>query len=133
MHEAVMVAHGAIGDRQSKSGALADFLGRKERLENPSPQRLIHTKTGIDNADVQVGRGGGIAEQGADFERIRLRGLQRQLTSGGHGVARIDADVEQRLMNLRRVGHNQGQVARQLQADVNRARKGLPASCASIP
>jgi hypothetical protein len=87
----------AVHDRQAEAGAAADVLGREERLEHVLQRGLVHAHAGVLDADLhaRAERVVGVAVAGVH--------AQGQHAAPRHGVAGVDAEVEQRLLQLRRL------------------------------
>src|SRR5229473_7837016 len=51
---AAALLHDAVDDRQAEAGALALFLGREERLEEPGARLLVHALAGVADAQPRV-------------------------------------------------------------------------------
>src|SRR5690606_3497116 len=102
--EAAVAAHDAEDGGEAEAGALADALGGEERLED-----LVEVFGG--DADAGVADGQAHVVAGFDFSgeaRVGLgdfkdAGLKREGAAGGHGVAGVDGEVEQDLVELGRV------------------------------
>ena len=110
----------AIDHRQAKPGALADLLGREERLEN-----LVHNVGGNAGAgvlhldgDIVGGHQRRFAEARA-FGRGDVLRAQGDLAAVGHGVARIDDEIHHNLLELVDVRLHQPQVAPVLQVQID--------------
>ena len=74
-------------DGQTEPGTAAGTLGAVERLENMLPLFRRHTRAGVADRD---------GERTA--VRVRLRGVQRQLTPVWHRVGRVEHQVDQELV-----------------------------------
>ncbi len=112
--------HG-IRRRQAQAAAAAHLLGGEERLEDGGLQvrgdphagvghREAHVAARLEVAAAQAGRGVDLAGEGAQGQGAAL----------GHGVAGIDAEVEDHLLDLGGVRGHRRQVRRrpELQGDV---------------
>ena len=110
----------AVDHRQPKTGALADGFGGKKRIEHAAHQMLRYAATVV--ADTQlyvVARGQGAVGGGKDTVEVAIGGLHGQRATRGHGVARVDHQVEQGAFELVRVGFGgpQGIAQTHVQAD----------------
>ena len=80
---------------QAKAGALADLLGRKEGFENPFKQRGRNSGAGVADRDHHVVSGRDLAVHArVVFVEEDVAGLDRELAAIGHGIARIDCQIE---------------------------------------
>ena len=91
----------AVDHRQPEPGALADRLGGEERIEGARDHVGRHAGAGVGDAerDVLPRRQVALA-RGALVEPF-VGGLDGEAAAVGHGVARVDAEVEQRVLELR--------------------------------
>ncbi len=108
---ALMLLEDAVDRRQSQAGSLADFLGGKERLENPLHRMLVHAAAGIGHREPdeaprppfgilrEIG-GMELDPVGDDGEPASLR----------HGVPGIDRQVHHHLLHHAAVGPNGRQI-----------------------
>ena len=100
---AVVLLDDAEHRREAEAGALADVLGREERLEDVLARDVVDAGAVVDDreADVVTGRDIELArELRVD---VRVRGLDDQLAAFGHRVARVDHEVREDLLDLARV------------------------------
>src|SRR5262245_36232700 len=116
----------AIHHRQAKSGAFTQRFGGEERIEHAVEDRL---------ADAGPGVADGYGDVLTRFERARgggaivepfVSGFDDDLSAVGHRVARVDAQVEQRVFQLVRVDHGEPYPARGYRLYLDRG-----ADCAS--
>src|SRR5262249_2605803 len=94
----------AVDGREAETGALADLLGREERLEalvqnvrrdaGPSVGDLDQHIVGRRHALVSVAR----AVSGSD-----VRGAHPELAAVRHGIAGVDREIDDHLLELREV------------------------------
>ena len=108
--------------RQAEPGALADFLGGEERLEDALELVLRNAGAGIldRNSHIAVGafrmrRRAGNIRNGANRDR--------QPAFAAHGVAGIDRHVDQRGLELAGVGVDQAGSARHAGDDLDPTRR----------
>ena len=98
-----------FGDTESggeaKTGAFAFVLGGEERLKDSLHGGRIHADAGVRDAelDVAAGRDGGVspAEVPAELDIARF---DEKLAAIGHGIASVQAKINQDLLDLRGVG-----------------------------
>ena len=110
----------AIDHRQAKSGALADFLGGEERFEDLFFHRSRYARAVVRHFDGDVigGDETGLAEIGAfGGGDVLCRQRDRAIVPAGHGVAGVDHEIDDDLLELVDVGLHQPQVAAVLEAD----------------
>ena len=115
-----MVIDHAVNDGEAEPGAFAAFLGGVERLENVRLYLLADPGAGIDDADEDVALGIGPAERFAQLFPGSDAGRERDRAVVRHGVARVDAEVEQHLVDLAPVGLGQRQARLQLEQEIDR-------------
>ena len=82
---------------------MADVLGRVERLERAGQHLAGHARTGVGDADRHIlpRHHLGLRRRVALVE-IGVGGLDRQLAALGHGVARVDGEIEDADLELGR-------------------------------
>ena len=95
----------AVRGREAQPGSLAAFLGGEERLEEPGLEGRVHADAGVRDREHDVGPGmdRGVAAGELLVER-HVAGLEREAPSARHGVARVDDEVDDRLLDLAGVG-----------------------------
>src|SRR2546428_639605 len=98
----------SVHRRQPESASLPARLGREERLEGALPRLLVHAKSRVADLEQHVRAGGR-----GRMHRNEL-GVQRdvacrdaQPAAGRHGISRIDREVDDDLLDLSRVGHDE--------------------------
>ena len=104
----------AVDLRQAEPRAVADILGRVERLEGMGLNLLGHARAGVGDGDHDVlarhdlglCRGIGLVE-------IGVGGLDGELAAVRHGVARIDGEIEDADLELVGIGQHPPQPAGQ--------------------
>ena len=94
----------AVDHAQAEPGALADFLGREERLEHPVDDIGPNSDSGIADRDHHVIPRHNVAvSRGIFLIEGHVLGFQDQLAALGHGIARVDRKIEQRRGELARI------------------------------
>ncbi len=88
---------------QPQAGAAADRLGGEERLEQPGLHLLRHPAAGIRDRELDVRTRWQRAAGGTGAVAGHLRGGNRDAAAVGHGVAGVGHQVQQHLLDLRRV------------------------------
>ena len=97
-------------------GALAGFLGRKERIENLVLNLPGNSRAGVRHRDAHVWANFGLRiHAGIGFVEHHIFHLDGQFAALGHGVARVDAEVQQDLVQLRRVAGDGPQVGNRME------------------
>src|SRR5207253_3118340 len=88
---------------------LAEFLGGEERLEQPRPCRAIDTDTGVGHREHHIATGldRPVLPRVRGVE-IHGGGLDRELAAARHGVARVDDQVHDDLLELPGIGSDGG-------------------------
>ena len=99
-----MILQNAADTSQAEAGALARSFGCEERLENLFPEIGGNARARIGHANdhERPGFDAGMRPRLRFAERA-IPGGHRQGTAARHGIAGIDAEIEQHLVNLRRV------------------------------
>ena len=102
----------AIHRREAKPGALADFLGREERLEDLVDDIGRNAGAGIGDVDPHIiRRRHALVGQLRGFIRRDVGGLHRQLAAVGHRVAGVDREIDDHLLELRDVDLDRPEIA----------------------
>ena len=102
----------AVDRRQPEAGALADFLGREERLEDLVDDVDRNAGAGVADVDPHVvGRRHALVGQPLGFRRRYIRGPHREPAAIGHGVAGVDGEIDDHLLELRDVDLDRPQIA----------------------
>ena len=118
---ALVLLDDAIDGGQAQAGAAVQFLGGEERLENPAQVLRRDAAAGVAEGQADVAargrlgvlmRGGGIQGDGGGFDA--------EPAAAGHGVAGIDGQIEQDLLDHAQVGLDGGKAGGEihLQGDV---------------
>ncbi len=104
----------AIDLAEAETGAAADILGGEERLEGARHRLLRHARARVTDGDIGVLAGNDLAVGGGiGLVERRIAGLDGQLAAVGHGVARIDRQVEDGAFELVLVDLDRPQARRQ--------------------
>src|SRR2546422_6373482 len=110
LHDALPILAAALLDDpvhrgEAEAGALPDFLGREERLEQVCLGHLIHADAGVRDRQADV-IAGGHAVTPLDVLLVErdARRPDAQPAAAGHGVAGVDGEVQEHLLELPRVG-----------------------------
>ena len=107
----------AVDLRQSEPGAFAERLGREERLENSRQHVRRDADAGIGHRqrhEVSLELVDPVALLQGDVAR-----RQRDDAAAGHGVARIDRDIDQRELELRDVDLDRPDIGRDVAFELN--------------
>ncbi len=107
LNESSVALDDAHGGGQSQPCPLARFLGREEGIEDLFENMVGNASAGVGDGEKHVWARGGFEEQ----PRVLLiedyiGGGERQTAAAGHGVAGINAEVHQYLIELGRVPEN---------------------------
>ena len=94
----------AIYLAEPEAGPLADLLGGEERFERPLRDIGIHTRAGVADAQPNMiaREQPGQSLRGRRIDRD-IAGRDLQLAAGGHRIARVDDEIEQRCLELHRI------------------------------
>ncbi|MBA7484170.1 hypothetical protein ES707_19694 [subsurface metagenome] len=111
-HLAARLPREAVHHRQPEPGALADRLCREERIEGACDHIGRHADAGVGNAEREILPRRQVALARGMLVEPFVGGLDRDAPALGHGVARIDAEVEQRAFQLRSVDQRGPQTRR---------------------
>ncbi|GJD67564.1 hypothetical protein MMMDOFMJ_0480 [Methylobacterium gnaphalii] len=112
---------------ESEPGALADLLGGEERLEGLGGHLRRHAGPGVCDGDHHV-----LALRDAEIVGgvalvdMRIGGLDGQPAAGGHRVARVDGEVQERALELVRIGPGAPEAARLHRLDLDRLAERAP-------
>ena len=111
-HLPARLAHEAVDHRQAEARALADRLRREERVERLGDDIRAHAGAGIGHAEREVLAGIEVALLGATVVEPFVGGLDGDAPAIRHRVAGVDAEVEQRILELARIDQHRPQPAR---------------------
>ena len=110
--EAAGLLDDAIDRRQPKPGALADLLGREERLEDLVDDLAWNAGAGVGDVDPDIfGRRHALVGEPRGFFARDICCSYGELAAIGHRVARIDGEVDDHLLELRDVDFHRPEVA----------------------
>ena len=86
----------------------------KKGSKMPRPRLLVHAAARVRDRELDVGPGlhGHVARRVLLVE-LDVGGLDGELASLGHGVAGVDHEVHEHLLDLARVGQRQAEVGRE--------------------
>ena len=108
-----MAAHNAQRSAQPQPGALAHVLGRKKWLEQFRLDFRWNARTGVGDAQTGIGtRPGAWYLLRRLFGEHDIGGAKGEYSTARHGIAGVDAQVQQGLIQLRGVAQNRPQVVR---------------------
>ena len=96
-----MLLDDPVGDREAEAGALADFLGREERIEDARQDVRGNPRTRVlhDGDHLAIPR----LVRHADVDAARIAG-------GENRVLGVDQDVQECLVHQERIAHHGGKV-----------------------
>ena len=97
---------------EAEAGALADRLGREERLEHLGGEFGGHADAGVGHAEGEILARRHVVARGGMAVEPFVVGLDRDAAAVGHGVAGVDAEVQQRVLELWRVDQSRPQPRR---------------------
>ena len=105
VNKSTVLLDDAIDGDQPHSGPLAAFLGREERFKDPLARCGVHAHAGIGHGKNAVSAGRdqriGPAVGAVEFHHF---GFDQQSPSVRHGVAGVQTQVHQHLLDLRGIG-----------------------------
>ena len=111
---------------ESQAGSLPVFLGGKKRFKNPLHQVRGYADAGVRNAQDHV------RTEEWQLLHSRLHPLQhdvvrfnRKTATVRQRVARINAQIQQHLVQLRGISQDRSKAIRQFRCDVDRPRESL--------
>ena len=95
----------AVDDGQAQAGALAEFLGGEERLEDARLHFAAHAAASVGHGQQHVAAG---LDVGRQVVGVRVQddvaGLDGELAAARHGVAGVDRQIDEHLVDLAGVG-----------------------------
>ena len=111
----VTLADDAIDGGESQAGPFADLLGGEKRLKNAGARGFVHSAAGVLDRQERIIHG---ARLKIDATRIHIQqgiaGSDGQLPPLRHGVARIDGQVQEHLLDLAGIGLHQPKIGGQI-------------------
>ncbi len=102
----------AVDHGEAEPGALAERLGGEERIESTLDHVGGHAGAGVGHAERNVLSWLEFALAGAVLVKPAVGGFDGDAAAFRHGVAGVDAEVEQRVLELRSVDQRRPQTAR---------------------
>ena len=107
----------AVDGGEAEAGALSDFLGGEERLENVRERLRGHAGAGVGHGEHDVATGLGARMFAAvELVELAIACFDLQLAAVGHGVARVDGEVHDDLLDLALIGFDAAE--RRIEIDV---------------
>lgn len=100
VHLAAGLLGEAVDHGQAQAGALADGFGGEEGFEHVGHDVGGHAGAGVGDAQAQVGAFGQVVGAGGGGVEPVVAGLQLDAAALGHGVAGVDAQIEQGVFQL---------------------------------
>jgi hypothetical protein len=100
--------HDAVHRGQAHAAALADLLGAEEGLEHAFQHLRRDARPLSITAQFQVASGDRLPARGASGALLRAGTALPRSARCMHGVARVDAQIHQDLLELHRVEHGRG-------------------------
>ena len=116
---------------EAEARALAPLLGGEEGLEDPGEDLGLHALAPVGDLDQDPGRRR-LPLLGARRPRGVLPGGEPQHPAPGHGVPRVDAEVEHGLVEVRGPAHHAGQPRCRVEHDLDAAVEGLPRQACAV-
>ena len=102
----------AIHRRQAEAGALADFLGREERLKDLVDDLRGNAGAGVDDIDPHIfRRRHALVGEAPGLLRCHVGGSNRQRAAIGHRIAGVNGQIDDHLLELRQIRLDRPQVA----------------------
>ena len=106
-----VLAHDAVHGGEPEPGAFALLFGREEGLEHARARRGVHTGAGIADGEEDIRARLGIdvllGVRAVDLHLVRFDGEDAAVR---HGIAGVDGEVQEHLVNLRRISTNRSQL-----------------------
>ena len=114
------LAHESVHHRQAEAAAAAEGLGGEEGLEHALQHRRLDALAGVADVDLHVVARRHLDHAGERGVELAQRNGDRQLAAFGHGVAGVDREVEDGVLELVRVDQGVQRRAGQAQVDADR-------------
>jgi hypothetical protein len=106
----------AVHDREAEPGAVLARLGREERLEDALEHLAVHAAAVVAHAQLHVVARGQIGQR---LGQPLLADGDRDAAAAGHGVARVDHQVQQHLLDLRGIDPRRARPGRRADVEVH--------------
>ena len=120
LDRAVVLLHDAIHRCQAETGALAVFLCREKRLEDPRQRVRVHSGSRVADRHLDVVAG---LERwvgcDADLVELDVPQFDGDPSAARHSVARVNHEVHQYLLNLRRIRQHRREIGPHVRGDLN--------------
>ena len=114
----VRLLHDAVHRREPEPASLPHRLGGEERLEDPLQSLGIHSRAGVGHGDADVVAGPDL-DAGVRHSELAVEpfpgGGDGQPTTRCHGIAGVEREVEQDLLQLALVGEYQPGIGREVE------------------
>src|SRR6476659_3744834 len=88
---------------ETETGAFSDPFGGEERVERLADDLVAHARSSVADGEPDVLTGSHLIAAWISTADAHIRGSNRQLSALGHGIARVDRQVEQSVFELPRV------------------------------
>ena len=117
---AVVLLDDAVHGCESEAGALPAFFRREERFEDSRLRFRVHAAAGVGHRHLDVVARPQPGVRGdTDLVELDIAQLDRDLAAVGHGVARVDHQVHENLLDLRAIGEDRRRVRPDIRRDLN--------------
>ena len=111
--ETIVVVDNGQSCGQTQSRAFAGFLGREKRVEHSVPNFPGNSRSVVRHGDDHIRSGPGFRVlAGKGFIHHQVFDLNGQFAAIGHGIARVEAEIQQPLLELRRTAGDGPEVHR---------------------
>src|ERR1700684_12595 len=105
LDEAAVLLHDAEDGVEAEASSLSNFLGGEKRLEDALHCGGVHACACVGDGELHPTTGTSVGVTAAIFfVEIEIARLDQEPGARGHGVARVEAEIHQHLLDLGRIG-----------------------------
>jgi hypothetical protein len=103
-----------MNGRQPQTISHPRFLGGKKRFEKPGASFGVNATTGITDGEGDPGVAELVMSFGSEFRAVTITGTYGDAATGWDGVACIQYQIEDDLLNLSRIHPHHAEIRRQI-------------------
>ena len=125
LNKTVVGFYDAVYHRKAQAGSLTDPFGGEERLEHPDSSAFVNSNAGVTDLDTDVPLRlcFAVFSQALSVDGL---GPDHKLTPVGHSVARVEAKIQERLVNFVRICQDRWKLTVQLRRYLDRFWERFP-------